>query len=146
MGLLRPGNAGSNTTSEHIEAIRPALTQLRKRYRRQRQTLVRLPAATALAGWSKGLRLIVRKKRPHPAAQLRITDADGIRLPHWRLRARPGPPAPEVARLQTTKTRTAIPAEQTDGRDLPVRSWTFNATLVTYHVEKEHAAATDKCG
>ncbi|CCK24561.1 ISMsm3, transposase [Streptomyces davaonensis JCM 4913] len=33
-----------------------------------------------LIGWPKGLRLIVRKERPHPGAQLRITDADGMRL------------------------------------------------------------------
>ncbi|MFC8593871.1 IS1380 family transposase [Streptomyces atroolivaceus] len=33
-----------------------------------------------LHGWPKGMRLIVRKERPHPGAQLRITDADGMRL------------------------------------------------------------------
>lgn len=31
-------------------------------------------------GWPKGMRLIVRKERPHPGAQLRITDADGMRI------------------------------------------------------------------
>ncbi|MEU0162427.1 IS1380 family transposase [Streptomyces sp. NPDC006261] len=33
-----------------------------------------------LTGWPKGMRLIVRKERPHPGAQLRFTDADGLRL------------------------------------------------------------------
>ncbi|SCD47287.1 transposase, IS4 family [Streptomyces sp. DvalAA-43] len=33
-----------------------------------------------LHGWPKGMRLIVRKERPHPGAQLRITDADGMRI------------------------------------------------------------------
>lgn len=33
-----------------------------------------------LEGWPKGMRLIVRKERPHPGAQLRITDADGMRI------------------------------------------------------------------
>ncbi|MFF8446064.1 MULTISPECIES: IS1380 family transposase [Streptomyces] len=33
-----------------------------------------------LTGWPKGMRLIVRKERPHPGAQLRITDADGMRI------------------------------------------------------------------
>ncbi|MEW1661151.1 IS1380 family transposase [Streptomyces sp. NPDC093707] len=33
-----------------------------------------------LTGWPKGMRLIVRKERPHPGAQLRLTDADGMRL------------------------------------------------------------------
>lgn len=35
---------------------------------------------TLLNGWPKGMRLIVRKERPHPGAQLRITDADGMRI------------------------------------------------------------------
>jgi hypothetical protein len=33
-----------------------------------------------LQGWPKGMRIIVRKKRPHPGARLRLTDADGMRL------------------------------------------------------------------
>ena len=33
-----------------------------------------------LTGWPTGMRLIVKKKRPHPKAQLRLTDADGMRL------------------------------------------------------------------
>ncbi|KOT46889.1 transposase [Streptomyces caelestis] len=140
--LLRPGNAGSNTAADHIEATRLALTQLPKKYRRGRQTLIRcdsaggthefvawlarrgrwlsysvgmvitgaihqhvlkIPASAwtpaletggevrdgawvaeltgdILQGWPKGMRLIVRKERPHPGAQLRITDADGMRV------------------------------------------------------------------
>ncbi len=33
-----------------------------------------------LSGWPKGMRLIVRKERPHPGAQLRITDVNGMRI------------------------------------------------------------------
>jgi hypothetical protein len=33
-----------------------------------------------LAGWPKGIRVIARKERPHPGAQLRITDIDGHRV------------------------------------------------------------------
>ncbi|PWJ02311.1 IS1380 family transposase [Streptomyces sp. NWU49] len=33
-----------------------------------------------LDGWPTGMRLVVRKERPHPGAQLRLTDADGMRL------------------------------------------------------------------
>jgi len=33
-----------------------------------------------LTGWPPGLRVIVRKERPHPGAQLRLTDADGHRI------------------------------------------------------------------
>ena len=34
----------------------------------------------SLAGWPEGMRVIVRKERPHPGAQLRLTDADGHRI------------------------------------------------------------------
>ncbi len=142
VGILRPGNAGSNTAADHIEATRLALAQLPKRRRRGRQTLIRTDsgggthefvawlaqcgrwlsysvgmtitdaihqaalkvpssawtpavepdgdirdgawvaelAGDCLMGWPKGLRLTVRKERPHPGAQLRFTDADGMRL------------------------------------------------------------------
>ncbi len=33
-----------------------------------------------LSGWPPGMQLIVRKERPHPGAQLRITDYDGHRI------------------------------------------------------------------
>ena len=33
-----------------------------------------------LTGWPPGMRVVVRKERPHPGAQLRLTDADGHRL------------------------------------------------------------------
>jgi len=33
-----------------------------------------------LTGWPKGMRVIVRKERPHPGAQLRFSDADGLRV------------------------------------------------------------------
>ncbi|SDZ01329.1 Transposase DDE domain-containing protein [Geodermatophilus africanus] len=33
-----------------------------------------------LSGWPAGMRLMVRKERPHPGAQLRITDVEGMRI------------------------------------------------------------------
>jgi hypothetical protein len=33
-----------------------------------------------LSGWPKGMRVIARKERPHPGAQLRLTDVDGHRI------------------------------------------------------------------
>lgn len=33
-----------------------------------------------LSSWPAGMRVIVRKERPHPGAQLRFTDSDGLRL------------------------------------------------------------------
>jgi hypothetical protein len=56
-----------------------------------------------LASWPQGMRVIVRKERPHPGAQLRITDHDGNRSP----RSRPTHPA---ANSPTSNSDTA--AEQ----------------------------------
>ena len=39
-----------------------------------------LTGLVELTGWPAGARLIVRKERPHPGAQLRFTDADGHRF------------------------------------------------------------------
>src|SRR4051812_7057903 len=53
-----------------------------------------------LTGWPPGMRLIVRKERPHPGAQLRITDVDGHRITAFshlhvrRAAGRPGAAAP----------------------------------------------------
>lgn len=35
---------------------------------------------TTLTGWPKGMRVIARRERPHPGAQLRLTDEDGWRI------------------------------------------------------------------
>ena len=142
--LLRPGNAGSNTASDHITTTGLALAQLPGHLRRGRQTLIRTDSAGGthafpdwlsrrgrwlsysvgmtitdtihqavhlkipkkawtpaydaggterasawvaeitdmpdLSTWPTGMRLIVRKERPHPGAQLRFTDLDGLRL------------------------------------------------------------------
>lgn len=49
---------------------------------------------TTLVGWPKGMRVIARRERPHPGAQLRLTDHEGWRItcfatntrgPGWRL-------------------------------------------------------------
>lgn len=53
--LLRPGNAGSNTASDHIEAAQLALAQLPKHLRRGRRTLIRTDSAGgthAFLNWS----------------------------------------------------------------------------------------------
>jgi hypothetical protein len=139
--LLRPGNAGSNTASEHIEVTRLTLAQLPRRLRRRvlirtdsgggthdflawltspsrrlhysvgmtitedmHQAILSLPdrvwepaydaggevrrgawvaeltGLLDLSSWPEGMRVIVRKERPHPGAQLRFTDIDGHRV------------------------------------------------------------------
>jgi hypothetical protein len=139
--VLRPGNAGSNTAADHIEAARLALAQLPRRLRRRvlvradsgggthefltwltaksrrlhysvgmtitediQAAILEVPASAwtpaydgdgqvrdgawvaditgllNLDGWPAGMRVIVRKERPHPGAQLRFTDVDGHRF------------------------------------------------------------------
>lgn len=147
-GLLRPGNAGSNTAADHVTVLRWALDSLPAAYRPNpgdpggQQILVRSDSAGAthafadacrdagvgfsfgygvdarvrdavevlnatngwypaidsgggvrdgawvaeatplvnLSGWPAGTRLVLRKERPHPGAQLRFTDSDGLRV------------------------------------------------------------------
>jgi len=153
--LLRRGNAGSNTASDHVTVLRQALRQLPgvnpSARSVGRTTLVRidgagcshavlaylharqlgysvgftLPEATPellelipssawtdaydadeqvregamvaeltglldLTGWPPGMRVIVRKERPHPGAQLRITDVNGWRVTAFATNT-PGP-------------------------------------------------------
>jgi hypothetical protein len=139
--VLRPGNAGSNTAADHIEATRLALAQLPRHQRRKaliradsaggthefltwltarsrrldysvgltitgdiQDAIGKIPAGAwtqaydgdgeprhgawvaeitgmlGLDSWPAGMRVIVRKERPHPGAQLRFTDIDGHRF------------------------------------------------------------------
>lgn len=184
VGLLRPGNAGSNTAADHIEATQLALAQLPQKYRRGRRTLIRcdsgggthefvnwlsargrwlsysvgmtitdaihqavlkIPATAwtvavepgggirdgawvaeldgdCLKGWPKGVRLIVRKERPHPGAQLRFTDADGMRLTCFATNTKHTPIAAlELRHRQRARAEDRIRAARTTGlRNLPL--------------------------
>ncbi|MFE9890739.1 IS1380 family transposase [Streptomyces scopuliridis] len=188
--LLRPGNAGSNTAADHIEATQLALTQLPKKYRRGRQTLIRTDSAggthefvawltkqgrwlsysvgmtitdaihqavlkvpapawtpavepdgeirdgawvaeldgDVLAGWPQGMRLIVRKERPHPGAQLRITDADGLRLTAFAANTTGVPIATlELRHRQRARAEDRIRAARATGlRNLPLHDTAQN--------------------
>ncbi|MEU3304569.1 IS1380 family transposase [Streptomyces sp. NPDC006678] len=183
-GLLRPGNAGSNTASDHIAVAQQALAQLPKKYRRGRRTLIRTDSAggthdflnwltqrgrwlsysvgmvitdaihqavllvpasawtpatepdgtirdgawvAELAGdvlkdWPKGMRLIVRKERPHPGAQLRITDADGMRITCFATNATGAPIAAlELRHRRRARAEDRIRAARDTGlRNLPL--------------------------
>ncbi|MQS10710.1 IS1380 family transposase [Streptomyces kaniharaensis] len=185
-GLLRRGNAGSNTAADHIEAARMALGQLPKKYRRGRHTLIRadsgggthkflnwitargrwlsysvgmtitdaihqtvllVPASAwtpaigpdgeirdgawvaelagdVLTGWPKGMRLIVRKERPHPGAQLRFTDADGMRLTCFATNTAHVPIAHlELRHRQRARAEDRIRAARDTGlRNLPLQA------------------------
>lgn len=168
---LRPGNAGSNTATDHIAVTKASLAQLpghRPGTRPGRRVLVRtdgaggthefvnwmsgqrlsysvgfmLPAETAdlltlipeqvwapaydahdqvrdgawvaeltdlldLSGWPKGMRVVARKERPHPGAQLRITDVDGLRVTAFATNTRSGGPGTQLADLELRHRRRA---------------------------------------
>jgi Transposase DDE domain group 1 len=140
-GLLRPGNAGSNTADDHVAVLDRALAQIPAQYAESLEILVRADTAGAthgliddcregnmrfsvgyeltepvrsailqipehawvpaldqdgsarkngevaeitdvvdLSAWGEDARLIVRRERPHPGAQLSFTDHDGYRF------------------------------------------------------------------
>jgi hypothetical protein len=187
--MLRPGNAGSNTAADHIEATRLALAQLPADLRRRAliradsgggtheflawltrpgrrlaytvgftisddiadailaipkkawtpaydaDGLVRdgawvaeLTGMLGLSSWPKGMRLIVRKERPHPGAQLRFTDIDGHRFTCFATSTRGG----QLADLELRHRRRARCedrircAKDTGLRNLPLHGYAQN--------------------
>jgi hypothetical protein len=60
-----------------------------------------------LRRWPKGMRVIVRRERPHPGAQLRITDTDGHRITAFATNTAPGGPGRQLADLELRHRRRA---------------------------------------
>lgn len=61
----------------------------------------------SLSGWPSGMRVIVRKERPHPGAQLRFTDSDGHRYTAFATNTAPGGPGRQLADLELRHRRRA---------------------------------------
>jgi hypothetical protein len=60
-----------------------------------------------LAGWPAGMRVIARKERPHPGAQLRITDVDGHRVTAFATNTVTTSPDTRLAALELRHRRRA---------------------------------------
>jgi hypothetical protein len=60
-----------------------------------------------LRGWPAGTRLILRKERPHPGAQLRITDDDGLRITGFLTNTAHGGAGRQLADLELRHRRHA---------------------------------------
>jgi hypothetical protein len=60
-----------------------------------------------LSGWPPGTRLILRKERPHPGAQLRTTDTDGMRITGFLTNTTIGGPGRQLADLELRHRRHA---------------------------------------
>jgi hypothetical protein len=78
-----------------------------------------------LSAWPAGTRLILRKERPHPGAQLRTTDADGMRVTGFLTNTGHGGPGHQLADLELRHRRHARvedrirAAKDTGMRNLP---------------------------
>jgi hypothetical protein len=85
-----------------------------------------------LARWPTGMRVIARVERPHPGAQLRITDADGNRVTAFATNTRPGGPDTQIAELELRHRRRARcedrirAAKDTGLRNLPLHGFDQN--------------------
>ena len=81
-----------------------------------------------LTAWPKGMRVIVRKERPHPGAQLRFTDLDGHRFTAFATSARSG----QLADLELRHRRRARcedrirNAKDTGLRNMPLHGYDQN--------------------
>ena len=81
-----------------------------------------------LSGWPEGMRVIARKERPHPGAQLRITDADGLRVTAFATNTTRG----QLAALELRHRRRARAedrircAKDTGLTNLPLHDFTQN--------------------
>jgi len=81
-----------------------------------------------LDGWPAGMRVIVRKERPHPGAQLRFTDIDGRRFTAFATDAKRG----QLADLELRHRRRARcedrirNAKDTGLRNLPLKGFAQN--------------------
>jgi hypothetical protein len=60
-----------------------------------------------LSGWPPRMRVIVRKERPHPGAQLRITDVNGWRVTAFATNTPPGGPGSQLPELELRHRRRA---------------------------------------
>jgi len=81
-----------------------------------------------LSSWPSGMRVIVRKERPHPGAQLRFTDIDGHRFTCFATGTRKG----QLADLELRHRRRARcedrirGAKDTGLRNLPLKGYAQN--------------------
>jgi len=80
-----------------------------------------------LPGWPPGTRLILRKKRPHPGAQLRTTDADGMSTTGFLTNTPPGGLARQLADLELRHRRhTRVEDRIRAGKDSGLRNLPFH--------------------
>ncbi|GIH52330.1 Transposase DDE domain group 1 [Microbispora rosea] len=87
-----------------------------------------LTGLVKLDGWPKGMRLIVRRERPHPGAQLRFTDIDGHRFTCFVTNTKRGQLADlELRHRRRARCEDRIRAAKDTGlRNLPLHDFAQN--------------------
>nr|WP_153416154.1 IS1380 family transposase [Nocardia macrotermitis] len=87
-----------------------------------------LTGLAELTGWPEDMRLVIRKERPHPGAQLRFTDVDGLRLTAFVTNARRGQlPDLELQHRRRARCEDRIRhAKDTGIRNLPFHGFDQN--------------------
>ena len=80
-----------------------------------------------MAAWPAETRLILRKEHPHPGAQLRITDADGLRITGFLTNSNFAGPAHHLADLELRHRRHARVEDRIrNGKDTGIRNLPFH--------------------
>lgn len=109
--MLRPGKSNANDAADQIAVLDAALAQLPAEYRSR--VLVRGDTGSGVQAFVQhvtdlppAMRVIARRERPHPGAQLRITDHEG---------GSPcSPPTPRAVGSPTSRSATdSAPAPST---------------------------------
>ncbi|MEU4770310.1 IS1380 family transposase [Actinosynnema sp. NPDC023794] len=85
-----------------------------------------------LSGWPKGMRVLVRRERPHPGAQLRFADADGLRLTAFATNTSRGQLADlELRHRRRARAEDRIRAAKATGlTNLPLHGYAHNRIWV----------------
>jgi hypothetical protein len=116
-GILRPGNAGSNTAADHIEVVDLALAQL-PRAARDQPILVRADTGGATTGWSTTCASAGCGSR----SACRLTNASVPRC--WPCPPMPGSPrsTPTARDAQAPRSPSCTPLTVRAGQRAPERS------------------------
>jgi len=88
-----------------------------------------------LTGWPAGMRVIARKERPHPGAQLRITDIDGHRVTAFATNTPRGQlPVLELRHRRRARCEDRIRISKDTGlTNLPLHGYAQNQICLVRH-------------
>ena len=101
VGFTLPTDAGTLIEKIPAKVWTPAYDA--DRQPRDGAWVAELTGILNLTGWPTGMRVIIRKERPHPGAQLTITDVDGHRITAFATNTRTG----QLADLELRHRRRA---------------------------------------